>query len=273
MSTLQAIVYALFEAFATVLPISEAAHRWFISYLTGWPPLEGTLAGVLSAGTLLAVLVYFRHDWMSIISSSLSVVLFWKKPMTIDERMPLFIFFSTLPFAGAWFYVDANHLNLEFSPLWVAGFLVISTVPMLLADRISRRARSMFDWNWIDALLLGFSQLLYFVPGAGRQMGALSAGWLRNYHKDAAVKFAFFTLLPILLFQIARDLKDFSFRLTYPAAGITWITLSVAFVIAFLASLLAINALVKNMRTRGLGSYVLYRLVFAGAVLLAHFRN
>src|SRR5580704_14566314 len=118
MTTFQATVYAIFHGFTQILPVSENAHRILLAYLLDWPEPAGAFKGALSLGSLLAILIYFIHDWASMISCSLQCILFRKKPMTIDERMPIFILIAALPSVGAWFYVHETISEFEWTPLW-----------------------------------------------------------------------------------------------------------------------------------------------------------
>src|SRR4051794_37293269 len=104
MTTFQAIVYGIIHGFTEFLPISARAHQILIPYILSWPEPTGVFGGALALGAFLAVLIYFRHDWASIISSFIQVIIFRKRPMTLDERLPLFIFVSSIPTGAAWYY-------------------------------------------------------------------------------------------------------------------------------------------------------------------------
>ena len=67
MSILHAIVLGIVQGLTEFLPISSSGHLIVVPYLFGWDsPLITSLAFsvVLHGGTLLALLVYFRADWV-----------------------------------------------------------------------------------------------------------------------------------------------------------------------------------------------------------------
>src|SRR3712207_5657449 len=97
MTTFQAAIYALVFGMTQFLPVSTQAHQVFIPVVLGWQQPEGVFDGALSLGALIALLIYFRHDWASMISCFLQVILFRKRPMTLDERLPLFLGVTALP--------------------------------------------------------------------------------------------------------------------------------------------------------------------------------
>src|SRR4051812_7555339 len=117
MTTFQAILYAIIHGFSDFLPVSATAHHKLVAYLVGWPEPAGPMIGALSLGSLLALLVYFRHDWASMISCFLQVILFRKKPMTLDERLPLFLTLSTLPAVAGWYYFGDSVEQMAWTPL------------------------------------------------------------------------------------------------------------------------------------------------------------
>ncbi|MGZ3697932.1 MAG: undecaprenyl-diphosphate phosphatase, partial [Bdellovibrionota bacterium] len=89
MSTFQAIVYGIIHGFTEFLPVSSSAHQSLVPFLLGWQAPNGPLFGAFAIGTFAALMVYFRHDWASMISCFIQVILFRKRPMTLDERLPI----------------------------------------------------------------------------------------------------------------------------------------------------------------------------------------
>src|SRR4051812_25205427 len=165
MTTFQAILYAALHGFTEILPIGAAAHRMLLSYLTGWSEPSGPLLGAFSLGSALAILVYFIHDWASMLSCFLQVLIYRKKPMTLDERMPLFIGLATLPVAGIWYYFHEEiTTRLDFSPLVIAMTLAGFGALLWFSDSMSRRNKNMYDWNVIDSLVVGVSQVAALIP-------------------------------------------------------------------------------------------------------------
>src|SRR6478752_565379 len=58
----QVISLAIMQGLTEFLPISTSAHLVLPSMLFGWPPQGLVLDVAMHAGSLAAVLVYFRHD-------------------------------------------------------------------------------------------------------------------------------------------------------------------------------------------------------------------
>ncbi|MCM2321929.1 MAG: hypothetical protein NDJ90_01565 [Oligoflexia bacterium] len=266
MTTFQSFIYALLHGFTEFLPVSAAAHDSALSTFVGWPTPEGSLAGALSLGALLAVLVFFRHDWASMISCFLQVLIFRKRPMTLDERMPIFLFITSLPTAVAWYYLHERLAQFPLTAFHVAGLLAGFGLLLGFTDSLSRKNKGMFDWNWRDALFIGLFQTGALVPGCGQMTGALLGAMLRNYRREAAAKYAFFASAPVLAAASIFHLRGPNVQAASSISDLSWLSFSVALVVTLLAGLLAIGGFMGQMQRRSPSQYVVYRWLLAATL-------
>lgn len=267
MSTFQAIIYGILDAFSTFLPISQKAHRFLLSYFTGWSEPVGIYSFAMTLSVLLALLVYFRHDFASFLGSILRVLFTFKFSKTLDERMPFFILLSFLPVYGLWFYLQAIGKSFPLDPLWIAGSLIFFSLPLHLAHSMNRKLKNLFNWNWLDAIIVGITQILVFIPGAGRQLGALTGALFRNYTKEAAIKFVFYSLLPIVLARLYLDYSDMV-SLGQNFSNSNKVTLFTSGFVTLFAGLLAIGGFVKSVQIKGIRGYLGYRVLLGISILI-----
>src|SRR5437763_1317107 len=139
MTAFQAIVYAILRGFTQFLPVSWDAHQQLFPFVTHWPPVSGAMNGALALGSLLALLIYFRHDWASQISCFLQVLIFRKRPMTLDERLPLFILISIAPLLAAGNALREHVIHLEWTPPMIAASLAAFGVLIWFTESMSRK--------------------------------------------------------------------------------------------------------------------------------------
>ena len=266
MTTFQGIVYAVLFGFTAFLPVSWTAHAFAVSYFIEWPEIAGATHGALAAGGTLALLVYFRHDWASIISSFLRVVLFFQKPRTIDERLLFFLVLTTLPYLVTRMYFPDFQSSFIIHPLWIAGYLFFFSIPLIAGEYLNRKTKNMLNWNTTDAIVTGVTQLIYLIPGAGRQIGALSGILLRNYDRDSAVKYLYLSFFPILMIETFIGLSEVDF--SAPSAGfdISWLTFGTMFAVSFFFGLLTIGGFVKNIKEKSWKPFLLYRTLLAAGI-------
>lgn len=266
MTTLQALVYGIIHGIAEFFPISAGAHTVLVPYLLGWPEPSGPFAGALALGALISLLIYFRHDWASMISCFIQVILFRKKPMTLDERLPLFLMLAMIPSVATWYYVHPSIVDLPWSPLWVAAGLAVFALPMWIADYLSRKNKGMFDWNTWDSLVVGISLIGMLVPGAGRPASALPGALIRNYNREAAAKFCFYLSAPLLAGSAIHHLRGFSFHAAAPMPDMTWLSFYTAIVMTVIFGLMTIAGFMSTVARKGFGRFVAYRFLIAAAV-------
>lgn len=264
MTTFQAIIFGIIQGFTEFLPVSASAHNILVPYLLGWSTPTGAILGAMTFGAFLACLIYFRHDWASMISSLLQVIIFRKRPKTLDEILPLLIALALVPVTVGYYYFRSPQNALFVHPVWIAGSLIVFGLLLWLADTLNRRSKGMFDWNWLDALFCGMVQVLLLVPGCGRTTASLIGGIFRNYRRDAIAKFSFFMAAPILGVSSFNQLQGLS---THTLGDTTWFTFGIALVVTFLSGLLAIGGFMKHIQRKGFGQYVFYRFVLGTIVI------
>lgn len=260
MTTFQAVLHAILHGFAFIQPASETAHHRAVAELLSWPIPASPALGAMAAGTAFALFLSYRHEWASVISSILRVILLRKRPMTFDERVPFFLLLSSLPpLAGLYWGRDAaNSWNWEMSPWVMLLFWMFPAVLFYLGEDHSKRNRGLLDWNWIDSTGLGIAFLLGFLPGIGFSAILFLWALLRNFGREGSVRFLPYALFPIAAVTAWLDLRNLDFSMPEAAPGMSWMTFAVAALVSLFAALLAIGALLRSAErgtTRGTIGY------------------
>lgn len=268
MTTFQAVIYAISHAVGEFFPIGSKAHHVLISYLVDWSTPGEALLGALSLGSFLALLIFFRHDWSSMISSFIQVIIYRKRPMTLDERMPLFITLTTVPIAIAATYFHDRLADFSWTPPVVAGIFAAVGLPLLFFDRRGRKSKGMFDWNWLDAIVLGVIQIGAIVPGWDHLTSILIAALFLNYRREAAAKYGFYAAAPLLIADTIIHTRDINFHAPSPGPDLSWLSFGVGVAVSLLVGLLAIGAFMKHIQSKGFGQYVAYRWILAAGVCI-----
>lgn len=266
MTTFQAVVYATIHGISEFLPISSKAHHILIPYLVGWQQPAEPFVGALSLGSFLALLIYFRHDWASMISCFLQVLIYRKRPMTLDERLPLFLTVTTLPVVLASTYFGERVAQTEWTTLSVCAIFAVVGIPLWFFDSFNRKLKGMFDWKWLDAGAVGIVMATALIPGWDPLSGVLIGAFLLNYKREPALKYAYFSITPIILFKALTHLKGIHFHNAVPIPDVSWLSFCVAILVTTLVGLLSIGGFMKHVQQKGLGQYVIYRWILAAGI-------
>ena len=113
---------------------------------------------------------------------------------------------------------------------------------------------------------IGVAQAIALAPGISRSGISISAARFAGLDREAAARFAFLMATPITAGAILFEAG----KLVSGEAGVTVEAgpLIVGLVASLVSGLLAIRFMLRYLRTRSLGIFVLYRFVLAGIVLI-----
>ena len=168
MSLSQAFILGIIQGATEFLPISSSGHLVLTPWLLGWQ-IEGQQAFIFDVlvqwGTILAVMVYFRHDlWQLLMAGSRSLRggEAWHDPLA---RRAWLILVASLPVAVLGLLLKSI-VKLAFSsPLAVALFLVGTAALLILSERAAKLDRSLASLQWQDAILIGLFFVNLLSPG------------------------------------------------------------------------------------------------------------
>jgi undecaprenyl-diphosphatase len=269
MSELEALLLGVVQGLTEFLPISSSGHLILVPWLLDFRYLEQhdefnkTFDVALHAGTLLAVLAYFRVEIAVLLRSAVTSVR--KRRITEpSERLAWLIALATFP-AAAIGAVATDTIENDLGEPWqIAILLAVFGVLLWLADRLPQR-REMEQLSWRGALGIGLAQAVALAPGTSRSGVTITAGRFLGLTRDAAARFSFLMLAPVTLgavlfkgVEVARD------GLPPDSAGPVIVGIASAAISGFAA----IWVLLRYLRTHGYGIFVWYRLIAASMVLL-----
>jgi undecaprenyl-diphosphatase len=268
---IQALVMGIVQGLTEFLPISSSGHLIIVPWLFGWTgPGEQFLDSlafsvVLHGGTLLALLVYFRADWLRLIPAGIAALADRSLRDDPDRRLAWLIAASTVPGAIAGVLLnDFVEKNVRQVGL-VAILLVIAGAILWLADRWGPRTHTLDRLTFRGALGIGLAQALALIPGVSRSGISMSAALLAGLDRADAARYSFLMATPITALAVAYE----GVKLVRGDAGtIETGPLVVGVIAAFIAGILAIAGLLRYVRTRSFNIFVGYRVAIAVLVLV-----
>ncbi|MEI7744904.1 MAG: undecaprenyl-diphosphate phosphatase, partial [Chloroflexota bacterium] len=255
---LQAIVMGVVQGLTEFLPISSSGHLIIVPYLFGWKdPFLTSLAFsvVLHAGTLLALLVYFRDDWMRLIPAGLATLRDRSFRGDPDRRLAWLLVASTVPAAvAAVFLNDVIESNVRHVGV-VAVLLVIGGAILWVADRWGSRTHTIDRLTLRGAIGIGAAQALALAPGVSRSGISMSAALFAGLNRTDAVRYSFLMATPITGLAVVYE----GYKLVKgEVGGAEPVVLLVGVVASFVSGLIAIAILLRYIRTRSFNVFVLY---------------
>ncbi len=272
-TVVQALIMGIVQGLTEFLPISSSGHLIIVPFLFGWTdPFITSLAFsvMLHIGTLAALLVFFRADWVRLVPAGLATIRDRSFRGDPDRRLAWLLVAATIPAAVAGFLLS-DLIETAFREIGlVALTLVVGAVIMWLADRWGARTKGVEDVTFPIAVGIGAAQALALVPGISRSGISISASRLAGLDREAAARFSFLMATPITAGAAIFELR----KLATGEAGVdvSLAPLVVGMIAAFASGMIAIGFLLRYLRTRSLTVFVAYRLVLAAIVVVVWLR-
>lgn len=269
MGWLEAILLGAVQGFTEYLPISSSGHLRVLPELFGWRDPGAAFTAVTQIGTLLAILVYFRHD--IVLVTKTWFLSLWLRPdlrRDISARMGWYVVVGTVPLVVAGVLFE-DAIYQEWRSLWVVASMTVGLGVLLwVADIKGRRTRMLGEVRMRDAVLVGASQMLAVIPGASRSGVTLTAALLLGMTREAAARFSFLLSIPAVLASAVWTVKDIGEPAAPGQAATAWGPTILATVVAFVVGYASIAWLLRWLATHSTFVFMAYRVVFGGLLFV-----
>jgi undecaprenyl-diphosphatase len=219
------LIYSIFlgilQGFTEFLPVSSSGHLVIAQNLIPGFTQEGVLFDViLHAGTVLAVLYYFR-----------------KILLKLESKYLLLLLVGTIPagLVGVFFNSSIEKL---FNGVTLVGFALLFTgVLNFLTDKAKKGSKKI---SIKKSVLIGMAQALAIIPGISRSGSTIFAGTSLGIKKKEAAQFSFLLSVPAI---VGANAVQF---LKYGVGGTENIIFYIAgFIAAFISGVTAIKFVLK----------------------------
>lgn len=260
----QALVLGLLQGLAEFLPISSSAHLAIAPWLFHWPDPGLSFDVALHFGTLIAVLWYFRGEWVSL-ARALWQILTVRKIETVEQHRVAFLVVATIPGGIAGLLLEKKAETVFRNPALIAVALIIMGVLLWLVDKIARVDRPITRMKWSDSVWIGVAQIFALIPGVSRSGSTITAARALGFDRNGAAAFSFLMSMPIIAAAAILKLPH-----VLHESGITT-PLVVGVLASAISGWLAISALLKFVSRHSYGVFALYRVMLGVVVLAIYF--
>jgi len=264
MTYLQALVLALLQGITEWLPISSSAHLILFPRLAGWPDQGLGFDVAVHAGSLAAVLIYFRGEIVAMARDwGQSVV---TRRLTGEAGLAWAVLLGTIPVGLAGLaFKDVVETTLR-DPHVLAWALIGFGLLLWAADRWGRRQRSEHQLTWRDVAVIGCAQALALIPGTSRSGITMTAGLAVGWTREASARFSFLLAIPVIVLAGGLDVVDIARGEARQPLDV----LAIGFAASAVSAYLCIRAFLAWIARIGMTPFVIYR-IGLGLLLLAVF--
>ncbi|MEP6904591.1 MAG: undecaprenyl-diphosphatase UppP [Gemmatimonadales bacterium] len=261
MTIFQALVLGILQGLTEFLPVSSSAHLALAPWLFGWQDPGLAFDVALHFGTLVAVLWYFRKEWGELVVAAISI-LRKRRIETAEEKRVVFLIVATIPGAIGGLLLEKKAETAFRAPALTATALIVMGIVLWAADRFSRKERDLSTMRWLDAQLIGLSQVLALIPGVSRSGATMTTGRLLRFDRQSAAMFSFLMSMPIIAAAVVLKGPEVI------RAGGLGPELIVGVLASAISGWLAITVLLRYLTRHSFGVFALYRIVL-GLIVFA----
>jgi undecaprenyl-diphosphatase len=268
MTLFQAIVLGFVQGATEFLPISSTAHLALVPWFFGWTDPGLGFGIALHLGTLVALLVYFRAEWLMLLRGG--VDLLRGRRDNPNAKLMAYIVVATIPglIAGA-LLADFADSTLR-HPLIIASTLILLAIVLVIAERAGKRQVKLDQMTLRDAISIGCAQAVALIPGVSRSGVTITAALFRGMTRDAAARFSFLLSTPIIAAAVSKSLVD-GLRDGFPTVSATDAIAGI--IVSGIVGYLSIAFLIRYLATRNTYIFVYYRIALGLVVLAAYFKG
>lgn len=266
MDLLKTIILAVAQGIAEFLPVSSSGHLLVLGQWFGFDAEKNlTLNVVLHAGTLLAILVYYFHKILSILTDPRR------------RRLIGLVIAGSVPAAVVGFSLKLGKLDEKiFSLPWVAGVGFLFTGIMLMtvfgkpwkeSEAEKADAVVLKKMSFKQAIMIGCAQAFAILPGVSRSGSTISCGVFAKLRKADAAEFSFLLAIPAIGGAALLELLD-ALKNSGSMCRSDILAMGIGFAVAAVTGYVSLAGLIKVLQKGKLGWFSLY-LFAAAAITLA----
>jgi undecaprenyl-diphosphatase len=261
---LPAVLLGVVQGLTEFLPVSSTAHLTLVPWLLGWQsPLLNSLTFdvALHMGTLAAVLVYFRYDWLRLAGG---LILYLRGTPNPDAQAALLVVIGTVPAVVVGLALEEMVETTFRAPLSIALVLGLFSLVIYGAERLGRGRRDASTLGPLEAALIGCGQALALVPGVSRSGATISVGLLVGLERAAAARFSFLLSTPAVAGAGVLKLLDLR---DAPLASADLSLMLAGAIAAGVSGWACIHWLLRYLARAPMDVFVYYRLFLSGVVI------
>jgi undecaprenyl-diphosphatase len=279
---LQAIIIGALQGISELFPVSSLGHSVLLPAYFGWHNVVNSqsasesqfLAFIvgLHVATALALLIYFRVDWVRILRGFFRT-LRTRRVETSDERLAWLLVVGTIPVGITGLLLEHPLRTIFAKPVAAACFLTVNGLILFAGERLRKSSeaktaavehggsgeeptRKLETLEYREAGAIGVFQTFALLAGISRSGITMVGGLVRGLDHEDAARFSFLLATPVILAAGLYKLPD----LFGPHGDGIRGQVLVGSLFAGVTAYLSIRFLMRYFETRTLRPFAVYSL-------------
>jgi len=256
------ILLGIIQGITEFLPVSSTAHLTLTPWLLSWPDPGLAQNVALHFGSLIAVLFYFRNDWILIFGDLLKKITNRQQNFTKNAMLGIYLCIGTLPGVISGLLFEHYAATVFRNPVIIASSLFVFSILLIWGDNTSKTNRSLKDLSLKDCVVIGIAQAFAIIPGASRSGVCITGALFRNFSRGDAAKYSFMLGAPLIFGACVYESKNITPAMLMDLSFILGVVTSA------LSAMLAIKYLIKFVSSSNYKLFAYYRIVLAIIIVI-----
>lgn len=266
---LKFIFLGLIQGVIEAIPVSSSGHLLIFEKIINLgleaEQLE-VLATITNLGSLLAVIILFKNDIITLIKSFFKYFKDGSKKYLNDTKYCLYLVIATIPAGIMGLIVTKLGLfNFLEENVKFIGLMLLVTGIFLFIIKDFTGSKNKDKITFKDAIIVGLFQVIALIPGISRSGSTIVGSMFRKLNRETAFNFSFLLYIPISIATSILGIKDL---LSLNESLFTYICYFASMIIAFIGTYFSLKVFKKIMTEGKLIYFVWYCLIVGTLVIL-----
>jgi undecaprenyl-diphosphatase len=255
LTKLEAFILGIIQGLTEFLPISSTGHLYLGRNLFGLQEAGLMLDTMLHLGTLIAVIVFYKAEFIKIIRNPFS-------------KLTFLLIIGTIPAVLIGLTFKDFFDEISKTGVTIGWEFLITGIFLWFADSAKNGYKKMGDITYKDAFIIGTFQAAAIFPAISRSGLTIVAALWRKLDRETAAYFSFLLSAPAIAGAVLLQFLDL---MKGQGEEITFSALYVGIVSSAVFGYIAVKWMINFLKKHSLKSFAIYVWVLGFAVLFFQF--
>lgn len=242
LSKIEAFILGIIQGLTEFLPISSTGHLYLGRNLFGLEEAGLLLDTMLHVGTLLAVLVFYKNEFIKIL----------KNPF---GKLTFLLVVGTLPAVAVGLLFEDYFDEISKTGVTIGWEFLVTGTFLWFSDSIKNGHKKMNDISYKDAFIIGTFQAAAIFPAISRSGLTIVAALWRKLDRETAAYFSFLMSTPAILGATVLQSKDL---LTGGSETISLQALLIGIISSAIFGYIAVKWMIGYLKNHSLKPFAIY---------------
>ncbi len=261
MENLLLFLLGIIQGITEPLPISSSGHLVIFQELFGIGTTDLNFEIIANAGSLVAIIIFYRLTLKELIIDDLNYVFKRDKSCSDSFRYSILIVIATIP-AGIFGLLFKDTIE-EYKTLVIVGIALIITSIALFIINAKSISNTRDEVTLKDSIIMGLFQIVALFPGISRSGSTTVGGLGSGLNIESTLKFSFMMYIPISIATTTLGIVDL-----IQSDSINYLGYTLGFVGSLVATYFAIALLISAVKQGKLKYFAYYCFIVGLGVVI-----